>query len=423
MRELKQDWRDIFCGFRVALDIKKVFLGFLAVVLTLVLVMCWVWVSEKWGLVSDGVCDSTMSLLADSPPSQWCVLGQQVKLAAMGLTWKTSIFTLGALLITLVIWSLFGGAISRIAAVEFAKDERMDMREGLSFAGSKFWSFFWSPIVPLLGIGLFMFCNDVGGWIGRIPAVGPLWVGICFPLALLAGFLVTLLTIGAVFGLPLMFPTIATEGTDAFDAISRAYSYVYSRPWRYIWYCLVSCVYGAVVCAFVIAFAIFMVEVTMGTVHYGMGDEGFRVARIFAESSLCSLRDAMTNEQMEALRVMPVTGQICAVCVLIWTALLIAGPVLGFVASYVLTAEAIVYSLMRKAVDGTDMTEVYVEEDEEDFSLPATEEQPAPPAEEEAPAAETEDTGADAEEEPEAPKKKAKKKAKKKKTSRKKKTT
>lgn len=426
MRELKQDWRDIFCGFRVALDIKKMFLGFLAVVLSMLLIVGWLWVAEQWGLVAEGSCSSTTSLIADSPPTQWGLLCQQIRTGLMALCWQTCVFTLVSLLILLVIWSLLGGAISRIAAVEFAKDERIDMREALSFAGSKFWSFFWSPIVPLIGIGIFMVCNDIGGWVGRFPwlGLGPLWVGIFFPLALLAGFLVTLLAMGAFFGLPLMFPTIAAEGTDAFDAISRAYSYVYSRPWRYIWYCLVSCVYGAVVCGFVVAFAVFMVEVTMGTVHFGMGDDGFRLTRVLAESSLCSLRDPMTHEQMTALGVMPITQQICAYAVLIWTGFLVLGPVLGFVASYVLTAESIVYSLMRKAVDGTDMTEVYVEEDEEDFSLPATEEAPAPAPEENAADAASDDTGADADADEEAaPAKKKAKKKRKKKATRKKKTT
>ena len=427
MRELKQDWRDIFCGFRVALDIKKMFLGFLAVVLSLVLVVAWLWVAERWGLVAADSCSATMSMIADSPPTQWGFLCGKICTGLAALTVKTCIFALVTCLILVVIWSLFGGAISRIAAVEFAKDERIDMREGLSFACSKFWSFFWSPLVPLVGIGIFMLCNDVGGLFGRIPVVGPLFVGPFFPLALLAGFLVTLLTIGAAFGLPLMFPTIAAEGTDAFDAISRAYSYVYSRPWRYIWYSLVSCVYGAVVCGFVIAFAIFMVEVTMGAVHFGMGDENFRLMRIQAESALSCLRDPMTNAEITALGVMPITKQICAWCVLVWAGFLVAGPVMGFVASYVLTANTIVYSLMRKAVDGTDMTEVYVEEDEEDFALPATEEAPAPAAEEKTPDANADDTGSDAEadEEPAPAKKKAKKARKKakRKSTRKKKTT
>jgi len=40
MRELKQDWRDIFSAFRVAFDPKKMLLGFVGVFLSLL----WIWV-------------------------------------------------------------------------------------------------------------------------------------------------------------------------------------------------------------------------------------------------------------------------------------------------------------------------------------------------------------------------------------------
>ena len=41
----------------------------------------------------------------------------------------------------LVIWSVFGGAITRIAAVHFARDEKISVRQALAFSTSKFLSF------------------------------------------------------------------------------------------------------------------------------------------------------------------------------------------------------------------------------------------------------------------------------------------
>ena len=37
---------------------------------------------------------------------------------------------------------------------------------------------------------------------------------------------------GTVGGFGLMYPTVAVEGSDSFDAISRSFSYVFARPWR-----------------------------------------------------------------------------------------------------------------------------------------------------------------------------------------------
>jgi len=45
----------------------------------------------------------------------------------------------------------------------------------------------------------------------------------------------------------LMFPALAVEGTDAFDAISRAYNYVFFRPWQFAFYTLTSVFVAAVV--------------------------------------------------------------------------------------------------------------------------------------------------------------------------------
>lgn len=438
MRELKQDWRSIFCGFRIALDGKKMFLGFVAIVLSLVGLLLLVWAGQGLGALDAVTVDGPASLckmLFTAPPNGWSALSREMVTAfyTTGLDLREVLFLVVAGLYLLVIWSIFGGAISRSAAVEFARDERIDLRESLSFAKSKFWSYVSSPVVPLIGIAIFMLCNNLGGLVGRIPGLGPLLVGLGFPLALLAGFLVALMTIGAVLGLPLMFPTISTEGTDAFDAISRAYSYVYSRPWRYIWYNLVACVYGAVVCCFVVAFAVLMVETTLGTVHFGMGDSAFQDIRINVESTYCGVREPLSAERAETVQSLaPWRWTVCGGLLKLWIGILVVGPLAGYVASYVLTAHTIVYFLMRKVVDGTDMTEVYVADEEEDFALPpagpageaATEPMPAqaaPPEAQPDDAASGEDTAVKSEEE--ATPKTKKKKTTRKKTTRKKKAT
>ena len=46
----------------------------------------------------------------------------------------------------------------------------------------------------------------------------------------------------------------------SFDAVSRGFSYVYSRPWHYLWYQLVTTVYGYICIGFVILFAIMLTK-------------------------------------------------------------------------------------------------------------------------------------------------------------------
>jgi hypothetical protein len=59
---------------------------------------------------------------------------------------------------------------------------------------------------------------------------------------------------GALVGLvswPLMSATISTEGTDSWEAVTRAYGYIYQRPWHCLGYALLSVLYGGIVIFFV----------------------------------------------------------------------------------------------------------------------------------------------------------------------------
>ena len=70
-----------------------------------------------------------------------------------------------------------------------------------------------------------------------------------------------------------MFPTISVEGSDAFDAMSRAYTYVISRPKLFLWYYAVNIVYGFLCLAFVSFVAWLMIRMAFLTVGVGMGEK------------------------------------------------------------------------------------------------------------------------------------------------------
>src|SRR5206468_8815700 len=119
----------------------------------------------------------------------------------------------------------------------------------------------------VLAIGLIV---ALGGALGNIPFFGPIIVGGLFFLALAAGFVMSLVLLGLVGGLNLMYPTIAVESSDSFDAISRSFSYLYARPWRLAFYTVVSVVYGALTYLFVRLFIYLMLMLTHKFVGYGI---------------------------------------------------------------------------------------------------------------------------------------------------------
>src|SRR5689334_10977948 len=93
------------------------------------------------------------------------------------------------------------------------------------------------------------------GYLHMIPLFGDIVIdGLLWGLMILIGLAMAVVLVGLV-GWPLMAATISAEGTDAWEAVSRSYSYVYQAPWHYIFYSIVAMLYGAVVVFFVVLMA------------------------------------------------------------------------------------------------------------------------------------------------------------------------
>jgi hypothetical protein len=280
-------------------------------------------------------------------------------------------------LLSLVLWSLFGGAISRIAAVHVARDEKLSIRSALKFSGGKFLSFLFAPIIPLLivvGVGLLV---TAGCALANIPYFGPIVVGAVFILALAAGFIMALVLLGLIGGFNLMYPTVAVEGSDSFDAISRSFSYLYARPWRLGFYTLVSVVYGAAAYLFV-RFFIFLMLV--------MAHKFGGLAVVTSADSTAPLWTSLWPDPSTSGRLsyeidtlsLTFAQEIGARLIWLWVYLVIA--VLGaFTISFYFSANTIIYYLMRREVDATDLDDVYLEQVDDEFADPITPDAPLDP--------------------------------------------
>jgi hypothetical protein len=297
--------------------------------------------------------------------------------------WNRVYFIL-VLLWTLATWAYFGGAITRMAAVQVARKEKIPMREALRFTQSHLLSYFSAPLIPLAGILLFCILLFIYGLLHNlIPVVGDIVVdGLFWWLVLSAGLIMAIILVGLV-GWPMMYATISAEGSDSFDALSRSYSYVLSNPWHYLWYSLVALAYGAVV----VFFVGFMGSLTVNLGKWGVSLADIRSDRdpaylcIYAPTSF-GWRDLLLAGGNEVITASgePVHrdewylyNKIGAGMVAFWLYLVFL-MVVGFGYSYFWTASTIIYLLMRRKVDDTEMDEVYVEEDEteEAYSMPIT---------------------------------------------------
>jgi len=263
---------------------------------------------------------------------------------------------------SLAIWAFFGGAITRIAAVQLACGERVSLASAMRHACSKWLAYFVAPLIPLLGVafaaipvlilGLMMNAN-----------VGVLLAALVWPLALIAGLVMAMLLLGLIFGWPLMWATISTEGTDSFDALSRSYAYVYQRPLHYLFYVVVASVFGMLGWLLVSNFAAAVINLAYWAASFGCGAEQMANVMPGGETTLTGV------------------GYAGAVLIRFW-----AGCVkllaVGFIYGYFWTAAGAIYLLLRRDADATEMDEVYLDEDasEQTYGLPPldTDEEGAP---------------------------------------------
>jgi len=259
--------------------------------------------------------------------------------------------------VKLVVIAVAGGAICRIAALQFAKGQKPGISEAIRFSCKKFWSFVVTPIAPACIILFFAFFVFLLGLIGNIPVVGELLIGIFAICALLAGAFIALLLIGTAAGFNLMFPAIACDGSDCFDAISRSFNYIYSRPWRMGFYTAVAAVYGAVCYTFVRFFAFLMI----------LGARTCLRLVVFVENSnqinkLTAIWPAPSFTNLLGFSAPAPAGaaQSFAAFLIYLFLLLVVALLVSFIISFYFSANTIIYSLLRNKVDNTALEDVYV---------------------------------------------------------------
>ena len=158
----------------------------------------------------------------------------------------------------------------------------------------------------------------------------------------------------------LLYPTIAVEGADSFDAMSRSFAYVYARPWRLAFYTVTSLVYGVVTFLFV-SFAVFLILFLTHTfVGWGMDLFG---AHYGALSGVPALETMWPTPQFMNLAarvnwyVLSWPEFFGALLLHFWLYLLISG-IGAYVISYYFSSHTIIYLLLRRSVDGQNLREV-----------------------------------------------------------------
>src|SRR5262249_37477626 len=138
-----------------------------------------------------------------------------------------------------------------------------------------------APLVPLVGVGFLAALCGLIGLLYRAGRAGPIVAGVLAFLPLFLGGVMTMIFLGLAAGWALMVSAVAVEGEDSFDALSRAYSYVFQRPARYAGYLVLGAVVGTIGVLVVTVFSRLLLELAAWGLAFGAPDA--TIFRLFRE--------------------------------------------------------------------------------------------------------------------------------------------
>lgn len=255
--------------------------------------------------------------------------------------WRASFIIPMAFLLTVV----FAVGIARMAIEDFSRGRSLRWTEGLGWSSRGLASALLAHLLPIFVVVLFLGILALGGWaLLGIPYLN-LVTSIFSVLGVALGFVLVLVVLGFLLGGPMLSPAIAAEGFDGLEAVHRIYTYVFTKPARYLIYLLI------LVVQFVIAgsIAVAIAQATRGMASFGMGLmfdwtdnlDGYGVAHGYETADVGWSGD-WASDVVHLMLKLP--GLLAA----------------GFMVCYWISGWSVQYLLLRQATDGQDVTDIYV---------------------------------------------------------------
>lgn len=241
-----------------------------------------------------------------------------------------------------LVWSIFGTAISRHVALSLVGEDAPGLLGATLYGSRKWLSAFNSVLFVLLGIAVLSIPGCLLGLAMRadwgLAVAGAVW-----PLVLAGAILLAILAVGIAAGWPLMVATVGVERGDSFQAISTAFSYVYQRPLHYAFYGLVALLVAVPALAAAGLFADLCGTFAIWATSFGMGRE--RTAEL-----LRGLASTAGGAEPWGVRAIG-----------FWSRG-VEALLASFGWGYFWAIATAAYVLLRKDVDGTEVDEVVIDE-------------------------------------------------------------
>jgi len=251
-------------------------------------------------------------------------------------------------LFALVVISIGGGAVCRMAACEFAGRERLRVTDAFDFATRSWVRLVLAPLLPLLIAGILAVVLVVGGRALTLPWIDVVG-GLVYGLGLVIGFLIAFVLLAYAASFLMVLPAVATENCGPADAIQRAFAYLLSRPLHLLGYAVTGLVGMSIGYVVIALIAVTTLNATGAA------------TRTLADSPVVA-----GTGNYEIFDLNPPLGEVQkewheawgAAFVQFWQWIVVL-LVVAYVVSYVFSSSTIIYMLMRKTVDDQDPSEIW----------------------------------------------------------------
>ncbi len=288
------------------------------------------------------------------------------------------------------VWTLVGGMISRIAALEYTRKQTISLSKAFAYIKVRRENYLIAPWLPMVPGGVILLGMVVFGFFHMIPWVGDiLFSGLGWVVMLVSGLVLAVISLGLL-GWPIMTVAISVDSDDAFAATTKPYSYLGQKGWLALGSGIFCTIYGSICLIFLcwlgsigIYLAKWGVSQTPGVVAVGRSPEflfinapttfGWRTllldgARVdgnpvvengaIQPTRLESYRESLTANQR--------TGAFLASG---WLYLAVL-PLIGVGYSLFWSFLTGIYLLLRRKVDDVEIRDIYLDEEDDPVFAP-----------------------------------------------------
>ena len=375
MAELHFDFRDIFRAGRYGFDVKKMLVHLFGLVFGYLIYQILVYASLfiAGGSAVKQFWD-TYALLPVCPLVDYAF--EDITVGAMWL----------GTFILFVFFFLTSTMVSKIAIEQLRGDHFFSMKASWGFVRQHWKSVFGTLVGLIVILVILALIPTFVGLLGKIPTVGRIilmFASVLTPFAFFIGLLMAYLFVGL--GVSLFFApsVVAAADSDAFETAYQHLAMIWNQPWRVfiyeallfgvkmictpIW--IIFCLIGFALAMLPIHFLIpmDMQHIMWQTDRWLGGSVGKLAALPYMEHfKVFDIGSETIN--------LPITLTIAAIF-MTFSLLFIAGLVVAYLFSIASAGNTLIYTILRRRVDGGNLLEV---EDEEDVSGPVAPKAPPP---------------------------------------------